>query len=585
MIKHKIIELIQDALSKIGIHESIELEHPTNTSFGDYSTNIALKLAKTHKKNPFEIAETIAGAINTESTIEKVEIVKPGFINFYLSKNILLKELNEILEKNSKYGQTITGVGKKWLIEHTSPNPNKAMHLGHLRNNVTGMAISNLWEATGIKVIRDCIDNNRGIAIARLMWGYLKFAHKKGEQITDINYWYDHQDEWNMPQDVCLSADKFVDHLYVKASEDFKNKEIETIVRQMVVNWEQGDERNHALWKKVLDLSYQGQNETYKRLKNQFDKVWHEHEHYKQGKDLVEEGLKKGVFKRLEDGAILSNLDKYKLPDTIIIKKDGTSLYLTQDLALTKLKKEVFSPDKLFWVVGPDQTLALRQLFAICEQLGIAKREDLIHISFGYMSIKGKGKMSSRAGNVVYIEDLLDDAKAEILKMFDERKFASGNIEEVAEKMAVGAVKYSILKVGRTTDTAFNFETSLSLEGDSGPYIQYTYARCQSVLSQGSTDVADTPQSVTPNEEELSLLRLFPRFIEAIEAAAMQYAPNLLCNYLFTLAQAYNLFYQKHQILKADEETKKFRLTLTQSAAQVLKNGLAILGIETVEKI
>jgi arginyl-tRNA synthetase len=416
------------------------------------------------------------------------------------------------------------------------------------------------------------------------MWGYLKYARKDGKEMTNIDYWYEHQDEWQTPDDAKLEADKFVDQLYVKASEDFKNKDVEQKVRQLVIDWEQGDKKNHALWSKILEFSYQGQKETYARLGTKFDKVWHEHEHYQKGKDLVEEGLKKGVFKKLEDGAVLSNLEEYKLSDTIIIKSDGTSLYITQDLALTQLKKELFHTDKLFWVVGPDQTLALRQLFAICEQLGIAKREDLVHISFGYMSIKGKGKMSSRAGNVVYIEDLLDDVKTAITQMFAERKVDSADTDTVAEKMAVGAVKYSILKVGRTTDTAFDFETSLSLDGDSGPYLQYTYARCRSVLAQAeNNELKDNTYS--PNEEEVGLLCLFPRFSETIEASAYQYAPNLLCNYLFDLAQAYNLFYQKHQILKADEETKKFRLALTQSVAQILKNGLAILGIETVDKI
>jgi len=401
--------------------------------------------------------------------------------------------------------------------------------------------------------------------------------------MTDLHYWFTHQDEWHTPDIQSIRADMFVDQLYVKASDDFKDKKIEEQVRQLVVDWEAGNPENRALWQKVLQFSYEGQALTFKRLGNKWDKVWHEHEHYQEGKDLVQEGLEKKVFKKLKDGAVLTNLENYNLPDTIVLKKDGTSLYITQDLALTKLKIETFHPDKLFWVLGPDHTLAFKQLFAVCEQLGIAKLENLVHIPFGYMSIKGKGKMSSRAGNVVYIEDLLDQAKEKILTMFEERKFTGEDKDSTAEKMAVAAVKYSILKVGRTTDTAFDFETSLSLDGDSGPYLQYTYVRAQSVLREQQIDLSKI--SYKPEVEEIILLRMIANFQEVVLQAAKEYAPNIISTYLFHLAQQYNLVYQKYPILKADSEIKNFRLLLTKSVAQIIKNGLALLGIETVEKI
>lgn len=570
------------ALEKVGIGETkIEISYPTNSDFGDYTTNVALQIAKKLRRNPVELAQEIASHITIDDVIQKVQVVQPGFINFWLQESVYQKELHQILEQKDMYGRSNTGNGKKWLIEHTSPNPNKAMHLGHLRNNVTGMSIANLWEAIGVEVIRECIDNNRGIAIAKLMWGYLKFAKKDPQIPTTLEYWYGHQSQWNTPAEANTTPDKFVDQLYVKASEDFKDKDVETAVRQMVIQWENGDEKNRALWKKVLEFSHEGQERTYKRLGNHFDKIWHEDEHYQLGKDIVNAGLQKGVFKKLEDGAILTQLEAYNLPDTIIIKSDGTSLYITQDIALTKLKKDIFNPDKLHWVVGPEQTLALKQLFAICEQLGIAKREDLIHIPFGWMSIKGKGKMSSRTGNVVYIEDLLDDAKKELLQL----NFTASDKEHVAEILAVGAVKYSILKVGRTTDTAFDFQTSLSLEGDSGPYLQYTYARCQSILAQNNNPLQSLSSSNTMTKEELSIVRHLIKFENVIESSAYQYAPNLLCSYLFELAQKFNLFYQKSPVLKAEEQTRLLRLQLTAAVAQVLKNGLSLLGIETIEKI
>ncbi|MEO6508355.1 MAG: arginine--tRNA ligase [Patescibacteria group bacterium] len=591
MLQDIVKERIQKTVNSLQIEDEVHLEHPANSSFGDFTTNIALQAAKTLKKNPVEVAEEIAKALPLDAVIEKVEVVKPGFINIWLSKKLLISELETIYTQKDSYGSNTWGNDMKWLIEHTSPNPNKAMHLGHLRNNVTGMALANLWEFIGIEVVRDCIDNNRGIAIAKLMWGYLKFARKDGKDITNnhtiypdpYDYWAGHKDEWATPDDLKMRPDTFVDDLYVKGSEDFKDKDVETKVRIMVVEWEQGVQKIRELWKQVLDYSYEGQNRTLKRLGNRWDKVWHEHEHYQMGKDIVEEGLKKGIFKKTESGAVVSDLEKYKLPDTIIIKTDGTSLYITQDLALTKLKRDTFHPDKLHWVIGPEQSLALRQLFAICEQLGIGKLTDYIHIDYGYMSLKGKGKMSSREGNVVYIDDLIDQAKEVIKEKMDKSKFSENEIDETAEKIAVGAIKYSILKSGRTTNTAFDFETSLTFDGDSGPYLEYVYVRAKRLLETEFDHKVQNDYDL--NEEELHVLRLLSKFPTVVLNSALQYAPNFIATYLFDLAQTFNFFYQKHQILKSSEDTKNFRLMLTEATAQVIKNGLKLLGVETVERM
>jgi len=450
------------------------------------------------------------------------------------------------------------------------------------------MAIANLAEATGIKVIRDCIDNDRGIAIAKLMWGYLKFGKKDKKETEDIGYWFDYQDQWQTPEDLKLRPDRFVDQLYVKGAADFeKSKEIEEKVRKLVVDWETEDKITWALWKKVLDYSYEGQKMTLGRLGNKWDKVWHEHEHYKAGKKLVEEGLKKGIFKKLDDGAIVTDLAKYKLPDTIVMKSDGTALYITQDLALTKLKKETFKADKLFWVIGPEQSLAMQQMFAVCEQLGIGKKDDFVHLAYGYMSIKGQGKMSSRLGNVVYIDELLDLAKAKVKKIMDGADFSGKAIDKVSEEVGVGAVKYSILKVGRLQDMAFDINESVSVEGNSGPYLQYTVARTNSVLAKMPnkqiSESANKWQMKKLNNEEMTILRSLARFSEVIETAAKSYSPNLLCNYLYDLAQKYNNFYNKDRIIASDNED--FRLALTFGVGQVLKNGLKLLGIQTPERM
>jgi arginyl-tRNA synthetase len=589
--KYLIRDIVWEALKKVNYDkhikkEEIYIEHPQNEEFGDFSTNVGMVLAGKAKKNPEVIAKNLKKQITGRDVLQCVSTIG-GFLNFQLSTEWLANELNEILKEKDTYGNSNWGKDQTWLLEHTSPNPNKAMHLGHLRNNVTGMAIGNLWEAVGIKVTRDAIDNNRGIAIAKLMWGYLKFARKDKKETTDISYWSSHQDEWLTPEDANVRPDKFMDELYVKASTDFKeNKDTEKTVRQMVVDWEAGNKNDLELWEKVLSYVYKGQKQTLDRLGSKWDHVWHEHEHYKMGKDLAYEGLEKGVFKKSK-GAIVTDLKKYGIPDTVVIKSDGTALYITQDFSLTKLKMEKFKPDKAFWVIGPEQSLALKQFFAACEQLGIGKYEDYTHIAYGWMSIKGKGKMSSRLGNVIYIDDLVDEVKNKVLEKIKDSDFDETERENIAEKVALGAIKYSILKVGRMTGTAFDIDESVSFEGDSGPYLQYTYARANSILKESKSPIADRlSPKVELNNEEQAILRTLYKFPEMVFEAGMNLSPNLLCLYLFDLAQKFNLFYRKHKVLKAQSaKLKTQRLAITAATAQVIKNGLELLGIEVLEKM
>ena len=582
MVKHQLEKIL-----------GFEVEPTENLAFGDYTSNVAMQRAKEEDKNPHELAEELVKDLqeknNLTNIIDKIEVAGPGFINFWLKHDVLIDNLMQIASEKEKFGLSDSGKGKIWAIEHTSPNPNKAMHLGHLRNNVTGMAIANLAEAIGYKVIRDCIDNDRGLAIAKLMWGYLKFAKKDGGEASDVDYWFDHQDEWQTPEDLKLRPDRFVDQLYVKGAQDFEqNKDVEEEVRNLVVDWEANDSKNRALWKKVLDYSYLGQELTLERLDNIWDKVWHEHEHYNAGKKLVELGLTKGIFKKLPDGAVVTDLSEYKLTDTIVIKSDGTALYITQDLALTMLKKETFKADKIFWVIGPEQSLAMQQMFAVCEQLGIGKMNDFTHLPYGYMSIKGQGKMSSRTGNVVYIDELLDLAKGKVKKIMDGTTIKEAEVEKISEMVGVGAVKYSILRVGRLQDMAFDINESVSVEGNSGPYLQYTTARCNSVLNKSNKQISESANKLKIENwkleiEEEVVLRTLSRFPEVIVTAAKSYSPNLLCNYLYDLAQKFNTFYNKDKIIGSENES--FRLSLTAGVGQVLKNGLKLLGIESPERM
>ncbi len=565
--------------------DHILLEHPTEINHGDYSTNIALLYAKSFGKPPREIAEKIREEISDLvekdgiKEIEKIEVAGAGFINFYLSREFFVESIKEIINEEN-FGRTKHFEGKVWEIEHTSPNPNKAMHLGHLRNNVTGMAISNILEANGAKVIREEVDNNRGIAIAKLMWGYLKFARKDSDGITDVDYWHNHKNEWHTPDSFSMRPDKFVDALYVKGSEDFKNKDIEKIVRDFVVRWENKDSVIWDLWETVLHYAYEGQEKTLKRLGNKWDYVWHEHEHYQEGKDLVAEGLKKGIFKKLEDGAILTNLEKYGFSDTIVQKSDGTALYITQDIALTKLKKEKFKADFMAWVIGPEQSLAMNQMFAVCDALGIGTFSHFLHIPYGYMSIKGKGKMSSREGTVLYIDDILDEAKV-VVKEKVKGEWSEEDKETISEAVALGAVKFSILKSGRLTNTAFDFDTSLELEGDSGPYLMYSFVRSNSIVEKSknvTTESGVLPTQVYPIE------KILYRFPEIVEKAGVDLAPNYIVTYLTELASAFNSFYAEGLII-SDAPDSPYKVAVTKAFSIVMKKGLELLGIPVLKKM
>jgi arginyl-tRNA synthetase len=592
-IKESLEKSVASAIKKLGVEEEVEfvVERPKDESMGDFATNAAMVLAKQLKKSPLKIAEELKEAMDIPPVVVSVEAVAPGFLNFKVDDTYFLHFISDVLDKGVNFGRSEWGNGKKWLIEHTSANPNKAMHFGHLRNNVLGMAISNIWEAIGLEVVRDYIDNNRGIAISKLMWGYLKFARKDNSSKADIKEWFENKDKWMTPEENGEKPDHFIDKLYQQASKDVEeNKESESIVRQMVLDWENEDPVTWELWRLVMHYSHSGLRDTLERLGGVVDHYWYEHEIYQQGKDIVKEGLDKGIFQQLEDGAVLTNLKDFKIPDTVVLKRDGTSLYITQDLALTKLKKETFNPDKMHWVVGPDQNLALRQVFAVSDQLGVAPYDSFVHITFGYVSIKGSGKMSSRKGNVIYIDDLLDQAKEEVKTRLADKEFTEEEKEEISEKVGVGSVKYSILKLGRTTDLEYDFETSLSFDGDSAPYIMYTYVRANNIFNQYTEDLGDiTDEMLMVNlikDEEIDIARHLYKFEDVVLESGTNYAPNLLALYLYELAQAYNKFYNNVDILTSPtEDLKRSRVALSRAVSIVLENGLKMLGIDTVEKM
>lgn len=573
-------EIEKSVRSILGI-DSIRLLKPQNKDFGDYSFH--LKSSPGLQNLP---VNKIREDLTSHKDLFEAVTIDGDFVNLKLSNPIVITQLQSICEGTSFVNLIENRKKETWLIEHTSPNPNKAMHLGHLRNNLLGEALAKIWSKIDITVIKDCVDNDRGIAIAKLMWGYLKFARKTADVPIELDYWHAHKNQWELPEDLSQDPGRFIETLYVQANDDVEsNKASEAVVRAMVVDWEHEDAKVWDLWKLVLSFSYQSQERTLKRLGSSFDKVWHEHDHYKEGKNYVEKGLKEGVFTKTAEGTVITNLEKYGFTDSVLIKSDGTSLYLTQDIALTALKIKTFTPDRLFWVIGNEQSLAMQQVFSVCEQLGIVKKDDCTHISYGLISIKGKGKMSSRKGNVIFIEDLLDEVRERIVQS---RLQITGKTlgADLAESLALGAVKYSILKVSRNSNIAFDIEESINFEGNSGPYLQYTHARIQSILkkadSKGAFSVANDSPGIAGNGE---LPRHLLHFPEIVAEAAASYGPHLICNYAYDLAKTFNTFYESTSILKATGESRNFLIALTHMTAQVLQECLALLGIEAPQQV
>jgi len=588
--KHTITQLVQTWLEEKGVVEPVvQLERTAESKFGEYSLNVAMRYAKELQSSPLALAEELTTYLQNTglNEIDRVEFVLPGFVNIYFSERVFVQHVQTVLAQGEQFGQISTHAGEKWVIEHTSPNPNKAMHLGHLRNNLVGMGLVRLLAFAGADVQSDCIYNDRGIAIAKVMYGFLAHMRKSPDTPVDIAHFVASPSDWFTPEELELKPDIFITQCYVQGEEDFKSTpEVELSVRQMVVDWEAKDDAVWKLWGHVLAYAYQGNERILNRLGSHWDKVWYEHEHYEKGKEYVKAGAKKGIFQTLEDGAILTNLEAdYNLPDTVLLKKDGTSLYITQDLALTDLKKTTYGADKLVWVVGPEQSLSFKQLFAVCEQLGIGKVEDFTHVPYGYVGLKsadgGFEKMSSREGNVVLIDDIIDGVKDTILKRFEaDEKEAD---EEVAEKLALGAVKFAFLKSDSTQDMTFDVEQSVDIHGDSGMYVLYTFVRTQSILRKAG---ARTLDEFVPTEAryEHELVRKLLYFEDVIHKAVADLSVHHVTQYLLDLSSEFNSWYAKDQVLDGSV-SEEYKLAITKAVGITLQNGLNILGIETVDKM
>ncbi len=620
-ITSELKKIITDALPPaVPTSLEVELEHPADPKHGDFATNIAFKLASVVGGNPRDLAEDLVKGLEERGLpefVKSVEVAGPGFINFWLSSSYFFQEIRAILKEGEDYGYSGRGEGQQVLLEHTSPDPIKTIHIGHLRNNFLGMATARLLEKCGYSVVKDCIDNDRGTHVSRAMWGYLFFGRKslalskqdiaafkvpdsrvkeiaQGLSWQDLlsNWEEDHQG-WYKPKDLDLKPDHFDLRFYSLGN---RAEELVPVVREQVREilryWEDDHPEVRKLWEKIINWSHVGYQVTYRRIGSEFDHVWRESDIYKEGREIVEDGVERDVFRKLEDGAVLSDLSDYDLPDTILLKSDGTTLYHTLDLALTKRKREKFPSDLYIWCIGNDQILYLKQLFAMCTQLEIGSKEDFFHLNYGYVTLKGGEKMSSRTGTIVSADEILDSLHGEALALMESSRSVNSEAlsesrkKEVAEAMALGALKYGLLKYNREKDTEFDLQESVTLEGDSGPYLQYSYARCRSVLAKSGQREFNFGKLENLDPEEERLLRTLWLYPEVLNFARTNFEVSHICNFLYDLAQKYNSFYNRCPILNADSsELKNLRLALTAATAQVMKNGLNLLGIEELERM
>lgn len=594
MVQSQIKKSIQQAVQSLGIEISvsdIHLEHPAEESHGDYSSNIALKIAgkrgqggeSREYKNPRELADLIVKSLeqplsplaplNPLAPIKKIEIAGPGFINFWLSHEYLINQLS------SEYNATISdiGKGKKVVVEYSSPNIAKPFTIGHLRSTIIGDAISNLLQATGWDVYRD---NHVGD------WGT-----QFGKQIYSIKTWGDEAsiDKSERPVKELVA-------LYVRFHKEAeKDPSLEDNAREWFKKLEEGDTEARRLWQKCIDWSWKEFDAIYKTLGVSFT----ENDGRGYGESFFEDKMTpviqeldgKGLLKDSE-GAKLIFFDNDIYPPLMIVKKDGATLYATRDLATDKFRLSHYGNDVVVInEVGAEQSLYFQQLYTVEQLLGWYKTTQRVHVKHGLYRFKDT-KMSTRKGNTIWLEDVLTEAITRASEL------STSEDAQNAQVVAVGALKWNDLKKSSQQDIVFDWDDLLTMEGNSGPYMQYTYARCRSVIArkESATDAAiskpdnwTTGQPDHLNTEELSLLRYLYRFTEVVEDAARTYSPHIVATYLYDLAQRYNVFYHKHSILQPTTHnpqlTTKFRVQLTKSVAHTLKKGLNLLGIDTVEKM
>jgi arginyl-tRNA synthetase len=521
-------------------------------------------LAKKRKRNPAELANELSQKLKSSGLVREVNFYGP-YINFYIDWLKAAEHLLKgILKEGNKYGRA-KPLGRLVMVEYSAPNTNKPLHLGHLRNGAIGMALANILEASGYKVVKANLFNNRGSNISKSMLAY-KLWGKKAKPSG--------------------KPDHFVGKFYVMF-EKKRNEKLDQQIQEMLRLWESGDKETQALWKKMDDWSIKGFRETYKRFGSEFDVEFKESDFWNKADPIIKKGLRKGTFKKNKDGFLVANLEKYGLGKKVIRRADDTSIYITNDLALTPHKFKKFKLNRAIWVVGSEQNMYFKQLFKIFELLGFPWAKDCYHLSYGLVFLP-EGKMKSREGRVVDADDIINEiqdlAKKEIKKR--EKSIGRNELEKRSLQIGLAALKYFMLKMDAGKDIHFKPEESLSFEGDTGPYIQYSHARAKSILRKaGTKGTGKFKPSSLGNDREIALLRQLADFPDAVQRATKDLKPHYITGYALDIATKFNEFYQVVPVLKANKVSRPARLALVSATALVLKNALNLLGIEAPDRM
>lgn len=573
----------------------------TKKEFEGNLTLVVFPFLKISRKKPDETAREIGEYIkqNCEAIADFNAV--GGFLNLVIDKKAWLALLNE-MNLNEKFGEKpVTEASPLVMIEYSSPNTNKPLHLGHVRNNLLGWSLAQIMEANGNRVVKTNIVNDRGIHICKSMLAWLKFGNgetpetsgKKGDHL--IGDYYVAFDKHYRAEVAELKAKYVADGIDEEQAEK-KAKEESPLIKEaheMLVKWEQNDPEVRALWKKMNDWVYAGFDETYKALGVGFDKIYYESNTYLVGKKKVEEGLAKGLFFRKDDNSVWADLTNEGLDQKLLLRSDGTSVYMTQDIGTAEMRFNDFPIDKMIYVVGNEQNYHFQVLSILLDRLGFKWGKELVHFSYGMVELPN-GKMKSREGTVVDADDLIAamvaDAKQTSEELGKFKDMSEEERNEIARIVGLGALKYFILKVDARKNMLFNPEESIDFNGNTGPFIQYTYARIRSILRKAQAEGINIPATLADtmplNEKEIELIQKLNEFGAAVEQAGKDYSPSGIANYCYELTKAFNQFYHDYSILGADtEEEKVVRLVLAQNVGKTLKNGMALLGIEVPERM
>ncbi|OGZ32880.1 MAG: arginine--tRNA ligase [Candidatus Portnoybacteria bacterium RBG_13_40_8] len=562
---------IKSLISKT-TREKVEfiVETPEIRNYGDYATNIALVLAKKLKKDPIQIAEEIKfkliSFLKKGDIIEKIEIVKPGFINLFLKPDFLQKELKSILKQDNKFGSQDIGGNKNVIIDYSSPNVAKPMHVGHLRSTIIGQAIYNLYKFLGYKTIGDNHLGDWGTQFGIMIAGCKKYK----PNISNLEK---------------ITTDEML-NIYVKFNREIgENPDLQEVAKQEFKKLEDGDRENREIWRILRRKSLEDFNKIYEILKIKFDFILGESFYEEHLKEEVQHALKKKVAVTNSDGSIIIPLDEFNLIPFLIQKSDGATLYGTRDLATIRERVKKFKPEKIVYVIGNEQAFYLQQFFRAAELLGYISYNKLFHIKFGLVLDENHKKLATREGRVVSAEELINKVIELAEKIIKEKnpKLPDKERERAAKIIGIGALKYNDLSQNRQTDIVFDWAKMLSFEGNSGPYLQYTYVRLASIIRK--TKLTDFNPKFLKEEKEIGILKELIRFPEIVRETAENFQINNLANYLFKLANSMNSFYESLPVLKAEENIKSARLALIKAASIVLRNGLNLLGIETLDKM